>query len=135
MLDVSTSKRPIRTAAMTPHEGPSPPQPEPTRYTTPPVPQPPFAADTPSLPDDRPPGGDTVYPAPQGTEPAPLRIGAYEVLEELGRGGMGVVYRARHRTLGHQVALKMILAGTHAGREERARFVLEAVAVARLHHP
>src|SRR5207302_1070653 len=46
-----------------------------------------------------------------------------------------VVYRARHRTLGHEVALKMILAGGHASEEERARFLLEAAAVARLRHP
>jgi serine/threonine-protein kinase len=63
-----------------------------------------------------------------------LQVGAYDVLEELGRGGMGVVYRARHRTLGHEVALKMILVGGHAGQDERARFRLEAAAVARLHH-
>src|SRR5262249_57025620 len=48
---------------------------------------------------------------------------------------MGVVYRAGHRELGHEVALKMILSGGHAGAEERARFRLEAAAVARLHHP
>ena len=72
-----------------------------------------------------------------GEEPAPKlpEIAGYEVLELLARGGMGVVYRARHRTLGHEVALKMILSGEHAGPEERARFLLEAAAVAKMRHP
>src|SRR5579884_2227458 len=96
---------------------------------------------TPTLPT-APPGGapaapQTVYPDAAGAAAPPpvLCIGAYEVLEELGRGGMGVVYRARHGTLGHEVALKMILAGDHAGGDERTRFLLEAAAVARLRHP
>ena len=61
-------------------------------------------------------------------------IAGYEVIELLARGGMGVVYRARHRTLGHEVALKMILSGEHAGPDERARFLLEAAAVAKMQH-
>ena len=61
-------------------------------------------------------------------------IPGYDVEGLLGRGGMGVVYKARHRRLNRLVALKMLIAGAHAGPAERARFQREAEAVASLHH-
>jgi CHASE3 domain sensor protein len=64
----------------------------------------------------------------------PKQIAAYEILAELGRGGMGVVYKAQDLRLKRTVALKVILAGGHAGDLELARFQTEAEAVARLKH-
>ena len=61
-------------------------------------------------------------------------IPGYEILGELGRGGMGVVYKARQLRLNRPCAIKMILAGAHATPEAVARFLGEAEAVARLQH-
>lgn len=66
--------------------------------------------------------------------PAARRVGNYELLGELGRGGMGVIYRARQIGLNRLVALKMVLSGEFAGPRELARFQRESEAAARLHH-
>jgi WD40 repeat protein len=72
--------------------------------------------------------------ASRRAEPAPA-VPGYEILGELGRGGMGIVYRARDTRLNRVVALKMIRAEALAKADETARFRAEAEAVARFQHP
>ncbi|MBS0439554.1 MAG: serine/threonine protein kinase, partial [Proteobacteria bacterium] len=69
------------------------------------------------------------------SDPKQRRLGDYELVELIGEGGMGVVYRARQQGLNREVAVKLLAAGPWASREFVQRFVDEAQNAARMQHP
>jgi eukaryotic-like serine/threonine-protein kinase len=96
--------------------------------------------DDPTLPPaNSPPRGGSKTPLNDGELPsidtAQIAVPGYAIVGELGRGGMGIVYRARQISLNRTVALKMLRAGKLGSRAERERFRMESAAIATLQHP
>src|SRR4051812_10224103 len=118
--------RPPSTEGPSAHEAPAPPSPDPS-YS---LGEETSDGHSPPAPRRR----AAPAPRPRGGRAAPV-IDGYEILGELGRGGMGVFYHARQVRLTRPCALKMILAGAHADSEANVRFLAEAETVARLQHP
>ncbi len=79
---------------------------------------------------------ESMLPATRRQHRLPSRLGPYELGQEIGHGGMGIVFRARHQSLGAPCAIKVMIAGEHASPESIARFQREAAAVAKMgKHP
>ena len=88
-----------------------------------------------ALRHDSQPSSESCDESPTEPTSIPREVGPYLILREVGRGGVGVVYQARHGGLGRLVALKMILAGEFASEVQRQRFHREAELAARVQHP
>jgi serine/threonine protein kinase len=148
----SSPERPVPDPPSHPDASP-PPRPEPARHVSSRPAAPPATYRAWGGPD---PGGDSTFDPLAGPEVGPSRllrpstprttpsacqapglpiVAGYALLNELGRGGMGVVYKAKHEKLKRLVALKMVSISPQDDPQELSQFQAEAEAVARLHHP